>query len=328
MVQKTFQGIRKERWLYDARFMQKHMDLHLIDLLGKEKINEALDNIRVPKAFYADVLQRLIAQKVPTVKDEWKNFKNQLSQAIKKAAAVQVDSGRAQQFVSQLRTEFLEGYLQSETLGSAFLIDCSGEYEDCDNEEKKEFQEACTQKLHEVLEKQPAFKNQGDYAKELSPKVVQYMVTLNDQTALPRCNECCLLCRSLCLEAANHDIELRPHDAVHQPGGVAGFKYHRINELVETTCCQSYEKDSSFCLNGDDTKWYKFKDYATVFPGWKDPRIFEELPVREYILATYNKEIAEKYNLEPSTKIPASYFRHLSTIRKHLEEEIGGSTKG
>jgi hypothetical protein len=32
--------------------------------------------------------------------------------------------------------------LQSEILGSAFLIDCSGEYEDCDNEEKKEFQEA------------------------------------------------------------------------------------------------------------------------------------------------------------------------------------------
>jgi hypothetical protein len=27
-------------------------------------------------------------------------------------------------------------------IGSAFLIDCSGEYEDCDNEEKKKFQEA------------------------------------------------------------------------------------------------------------------------------------------------------------------------------------------
>jgi hypothetical protein len=27
-------------------------------------------------------------------------------------------------------------------IGSAFRIDCIGEYEDCDNEEKKEFQEA------------------------------------------------------------------------------------------------------------------------------------------------------------------------------------------
>jgi hypothetical protein len=322
MVQKTFQGIRKERWLYDARFMQKHMDLHLIDLLERNELDQVLDKIRYPKRFYAEVLHRLIAQKVPAVKDEWKDFKNQLSQAIKKAAAVEVNFGRAQTFVSQLRKEFFEGYLKSETLGSAFLIDCSGEYEDCDKEENKEFQEACTQKLHEVLKKQPAIKNQGDYAKELSPEVVQYMVTLNDQAALPRCDECCRLCKSLCLEAANHDIELRPHDAVHQPGGVAGHKYHRNNELVETTCCQSYEQGRSFSLGEDKTKWHKFTDYSKVFPGWKDPRIFEELPVREYILATYNKQIAAKYDLKPSTKIPESYSRDLSSIKKQLEMEI------
>jgi ribosomal protein L12E/L44/L45/RPP1/RPP2 len=326
MVQKTFKGIRNERWLYDARFMQKHMDLHLIDLLEDKKVDEVLNKIRYPKRFYAEVLHRLIAQKVPTVKDEWKDFKNHLSQAIKKAAAVQVDSGRAQAFVDQLRKEFFEGYLQSETLNLAFRIDCSGEYEDCDNEGNKEFQEACTNELHEVLAKQPAqpVKNQEDYAKELSPKVVQLMITSNDKAALPRCDACCQLCKSLCIEAAKHGT---PHDAVHQPGGVAGFSYHPTNELVEKTCCRSYEQDNSFFLNGDDTKWYKYKDYATVFPGWKDPRIFEELPVREYILATYNKQIAAKYDLKPSTNIPKNYHRDLSSIKKQLEMEIAGLVK-
>jgi hypothetical protein len=29
---------------------------------------------------------------------------------------------------------------------------------------------------------------------------------------------------------------------------------------------------------------YNYKDYAKIYPGWKDPQINEEMPVREYIL--------------------------------------------
>jgi hypothetical protein len=292
MVQKTFKGIRNERWLYDARIMQKYMDLYLIDLLEDKQLDKALDHINYSKEFYAEVLHQLIAEKifiVVNVDDEWRSFINHLRQSIAKAAAVQVDKGRAQTFVDQLRKEFLEGYLQSETLGSAFLIDCSNEYEDCDNEDQKEFQNACLTELMKVMDKQASIQFNTNYARELSPKVVKYMITLNDKAALPRCDECCHSCNSLCIEAANHDTKEKPHDAIHQPGGVVGNRYRESGKLVSTTCSQSYEKDGVFYLSKDDTVLYKYRDFATVFPGWKDPRINEELSLREYILATYNE---------------------------------------
>jgi hypothetical protein len=59
-----------------------------------------------------------------------------------------------------------------------------------------------------------------------------------------------------------------------------------------------------------------------VVNGWKDPRINEELPLREYILAKYNEYIAQKYGLKPCPKIPPNYFRDLPTIKRQLQREI------
>ena len=127
---------------------------------------------------------------------------------------------------------------------------------------------------------------------------------------------------SLCIEAANHDTKEKPHEAIHQPDGVSGLSYRVSEKLSSTTCSQSYEKDEGFYLNGDYTVSYKYRDYATVFPGWKDPRMNEELPLREYIMATYNEKIAKKYNKKPADDIPASYSRDLSSIKEQLEREI------
>ncbi len=320
MVQRTFQGIQNEHWLCHARIMQKHMDLHLINLLERNQLDQVLDYLCYPQRFYADVLHLLIAQTVPNLDEEWKTFKKHLRDAIKKAAAVEVDKERAQTFVDQLRKEFLE---QSKILGSAFRIDCSGEYEDCDNEEKKQFKDACLTKLIEVVEKQEAIKDKKDYSKKLSSKVVQQMKYVNGKAALPRCDASCRLCESLCIEAANHDTEDKPHDAVHQPGGVAGQSYMHTDELVHRTCHQSYEEDGTFHLYNDLTVSYRYRDYAKVFPGWKDPRINKNSPLCEYILTTYNKEIANKYNKKPSTQIPSNYSsRTLSSMKEQLQREI------
>ncbi len=125
-----------------------------------------------------------------------------------------------------------------------------------------------------------------------------------------RCEAFCRMCKSLCIEAANHDTQDRPHDTIHQPGGVAGLSCVGTEELNHRTCRhainESYEEDGSFYLNGDLTVDYPYRDYAKVFPGWKDPRIIEELPLRQYILTTYNKEISKEYNVKLSTEIPSS----------------------
>jgi hypothetical protein len=71
---RTFQGLRYEHWLYDARCMQKHMDLHLIDLLERNQLDQALDCIGNPQRFYADVLHLSNRSKGPQHRGRMGNF--------------------------------------------------------------------------------------------------------------------------------------------------------------------------------------------------------------------------------------------------------------
>jgi hypothetical protein len=166
-------------------------------------------------------------------------------------------------------------------------------------------------------------KNQEEFVKELSPKVVQYMKIRNDPVALPRCDAYCGLCSSLCIESANHDTSLTPHDAIHQPAGIAGFTNVNDSTLVSKTCSDCHQNNWRFRLS-ETSEWHDYSDYGKVFPGWRVPRINEESPVREYIFAAYNEEIAEKYKKKPCPDVPAKYFRDLSTIREQLKRDIDG----
>ena len=324
MVQKTSNGIRNQRWLHDARFIQKHMDLYLCDLLEEKKLPLVLDYIRKPKSLYQVVLRQLIAQKVPDVDELWHNYVRQLKRQIKAAALATLDvvNGRAQKFVDVLRDEFLKyDGLQSECLAKAFLIDCSGEYEDCDNEDNKEFQEVCVSELVQLLDRQESPQNRKQFAELLSPKVVDYMMSLNDSAAMPRCDACCPMCGSLCIETANHDSAHKPHDAIHQPGGIAGVHVHFTKTLTANTCSEDFIDDRSFYKSSDPLVSHKYRDFSKVFPGWMDPKINEELQFRQYILATYNEDIAKKYDLKPCTDIPSHFFRDFATVREQLKRD-------
>jgi hypothetical protein len=326
MFKRTSNAVRNERWLHDSRFMHKHMDLYLADLLEMNKISEVLNLISKPQLLYILVLHRLIAKKVPDVCQQWEDFKKQLTRAVLSAVQVQcptaVVSGRAQKLVDKLRNIFLiDECFHSALLVKAFLMDCSGEFDDCDFEEVANFYEVCKNNLILGINSQKAPKAQQEFAKELGPLVLNYMRTLNDPAALPRCDAYCRMCGSLCIEAAGHDTNLRPHDAVHQPAGIAGVRSVDTQELVSTTCSQSYINDGTFRFSKDETVLHKYRDFAKVFPGWKDPRINEELPLRQFILFKYNEDIAKKYNVKPCPKIPPEYVRDLSNIRETLIRE-------
>ena len=323
MVAKTSNAIRNERWLHDARFMHKHMDLYLADLLVEEKPSDVLDYIQRPHFLYKDVLHLLIAKKVPDIHEEWENFKSNLIRLMKKVAKLSAtEKNKCQKFVDGLRNEFLE---ESECLAKAFLIDCSGEYDDCDADEGEQFRNVCTRSLLQVLENQDeALKDLQGFAEGLAPDVVAYMKTLNDPAALPRCDACCPFCRSLCIEPANHDTTLRQHDAVHQPGGIAGVHSRSNRKLDPYSCSQNCEMDVTFSSYNTSTGPRKYKEFSEVYPEWKVPRINEELPLRQYILATYNEEIAKKYKLKACSTIPSEYFRNLLTIREQLIRDTQG----
>ena len=83
-------------------------------------------------------------------------------------------------------------------------------------------------------------------------------------------------------------------------------------ELRHKTCSQRYDEDGTIFFSEKDTVGKKYKEFAKEFRGWKDPKIKEESPLREYILATYNNELAAKYGVKPCPDVPANYFQVLS----------------
>ena len=47
--------------------------------------------------------------------------------------------------------------------------------------------------------------------------------------------------------------------------------------------------DQEFYPDETLTVLRKYRDFADVYPGWKVPRINEELLLRQYLLTTYNE---------------------------------------
>jgi hypothetical protein len=176
--------------------------------------------------------------------------------------------------------------------------------------------------LIQAIDSVKSLKCQEEFSKELSPKVVNYMKTLTNKAELPRCETSSPCCYSLCIEAINHNTSEIPHDSVHQPSGIAGVHGRHSKELSHTTCSQEYEEDGTIFFGDADTVGKKYKEFAKEFPEWKDPKINEESPLREYILATYNNELAAKYGVKPCPDVPASYFRVLSSIKEQLKTQV------
>ena len=320
------EGITNKRWIYEARFMHKHLDLYLIDLLERDEVGKVLDYIRKPQELYRNVLAKLIAKKVPeNVGELWTQFLPHLKTAITTAANVakQMKRGKAEKFVAQLKTEMLDDHnIRSQWLAEKFSTNIGGEFKDCDDEEDDKFAEACIKELIGALQIQDSPTNQKNFIEVVTEKVTKHLESENNLSTRPRCTVCCRLCKSLCIKPANHDPENDKHDAIHQPGGIAGFHYTKIDTLSETTCNQDFEQDGTFYLDGNYSVPYKFRNFDKVFPGWENPRICQDLPLREYILANYNEVIASKYNLKPCTNIPPKYrSRKLEYIRQELERE-------
>ena len=71
----------------------------------------------------------------------------------------------------------------------------------------------------------------------------------------------------------------------------------------------------------------KYTEFAEVYSRTKVPRINEDISLRQYILATYSKDIAilaKEYNLKPCSDSLLNIFRSLSTIREQLIRETRG----
>lgn len=324
MICLTINAIQHEKWLNNGKFMQIHIDLYLIELLEGGKVKQVLDLISKPKKLYRIVLRNLVAKKVPKVEQEYGRFaealKIQIRQAISSASST--ESGRAAYFIELLRDNCIK-VLLSPHLGEQLLINCSGEYQDCGKQDPEDFRKNCENALiHTVDQVDRPLTEQKDFAKYLSTKVVECMKRQNDGASRPRCDASCPWCGSQCFDSDNHDTELKLHDTIHQPSGLNGV--HFTNSLIlRELACSKYQDTTE--LYRHDKKLGKFKDFETIFPGWRKPKWKESWPLREYIFATYQEDIVKHYQrskVKACTDIPVEYKRELSTIRENLEREV------
>ena len=320
MVHCTTNRIRNEKWLHNGKFMQNHLDLYLIDLLENDKVNDVLDLLRYPKKLYTKVLQQLVATKIPAVESEYNKFVNCLKTQIHSSISqsISVKSGRAVFLITALRSACVN-VLLSQFLGQKLLIECGDEYADCDKEDADAFEKSCTESLIGALDAFELDIDSTEFAKSLTLKVIDFMKTQNDPAALPRCDVHCPWCKSLCMEVANHNTKLKLHDTIHQPTGLAGVR-DRTTKILRHKACSQYDDNEELYKN--DEKLGKFADYETIFPGWLKPKWAENWPLREYILANYNEDIAKLYGVLPSSEIPTEYKRDLDCIRDNIQSQL------
>lgn len=322
MIYLTTYAIRNEKWLNNGKFMQNHIDLYLIELLEDDKLQEVLNLIANLQKLYREVLENLVASKVRKQEEEYQKFieilKKEILQVINSLPSI--GSGRAAYFVETLRNGCVT-ILSSPYLGEKLLINCGEEYEDCDKEDLDVFMKSCEKNLIPAVEAvQLPINNQGHFAKFISSKVVEFMKTQNDAIARPRCDASCPWCGSQCLDSTNHDTKFQLHDTIHQPSGLKGIINLRTNELWPAACSK-YEDEQELYKN-TIIKLGVFKDFETIFPGWKKPKWKESWPLREYIFTTYQEDIAKRYEVKVCREVPSDYKRELSTIRENLEKEI------
>ena len=333
VVRRTAFNIRKKRWLSDARFFNNLIDLYLAELLQQqENVDKVLTLIQKPQVLYALVMENLIALEISMdmSKNIWTAFRTYIQRAIINAnqstiayTDSELDKVKILEiFFSSLFKELKHGGPENDHLADAFITVCCGESRNPYSSERQETSKilVTSNDFFTLLEQRKSPENRKDFLKEISSKVLDYIST-NFSTFPPRCNSYCPICRSLCMEMANHDTEKQPHDTIHQPRGLVGVHHPTDGELITTTCSEFKEHEGFFMDRRIDPLHHRhsFKDFSQLYPGWKTPSIGQDLQLRKYILATYNKDIAKKYGVKPCRDIPPNYSWDLYTIQEQLK---------
>jgi len=332
LIQTMDSRVRTKTWFSDPKVLQARLDLALIHLIDEGKIGEMLDKIRKSATFYQDDLVDLITLEIPDVKEECESFYTQFQTMVHSAvgAALSVETGRAKKLIEELHSQCLKVF-RDNYLAMHLVTDADG-YDECDNEDEDVFKVKCLQLIqHCALNCCWPTYWKSNWKKELSKQVLLHMRNVRrEEVARPRCRAFCPLCRSLCIHPANHDTATVKHDTFHQPQGLTGGRWSlevRREELRGTLCHQTCSVDflenNNFKFNG---KWTKYKDFCRVYPDWVDPKLTERLPLREFIFANYQEDLARKYARKQCVDIPVHYRHHLETIRADLERTANQST--
>ncbi|CAF1218609.1 unnamed protein product [Rotaria sordida] len=337
--------LQNERFVKCGKVIQANADLHLIELIKKDQIDELIKRLEASAEHYTFILNRLIQEKlVDTLKSQWLLFVKLLKNNISSSAA-QAQAGethRTQLFIDKLR-ELLPTYFVEQMISLDATVFIA-----CDDENKNVFNEIQFNIIQCIDDFDcPTFTE--EQIKDMIESIRSAMVDRqHNNSAKMRCGILCPTCKVPCHLDAGHIIssdkledEKKPettkmvylalralrkhrrdqHDAWHQPGGLAGryWKIHptQVNEIVAPSCSMSVRDGHSFWHNN---QWNEYKKFNKVFPEWSLPSCEDNhrLKLREYIFYRYHKDLAHYYGRLPCTEVPFEYNHNLDSIEKEL----------
>ncbi|XP_061614451.1 interferon-induced very large GTPase 1-like [Phyllopteryx taeniolatus] len=114
------------------------------------------------------------------------------------------------------------------------------------------------------------------------------------------CGQQCPFCKIPC-EAGGKEHK-QHHAAVHRPQGLARYRDHSTQLLVESLCTTDVQSNSNFKNSLTRKEWVRYKDYSTIYPDWHIPpdATMEASNYWKYVLVRYNEQFASEYDAKPA----------------------------
>lgn len=333
--------IRNENWLSDGKVMRAHLDLHLIDLIEDQNFEDLLECVSNGAWHYKIVFERFIEKEI-TKQNEDDVHQNQLKDAIYetvKNAVIEAEhpTPKPQPKLLVFQRSIIKSlsHISGEL---ARLISINVSEEMCE----KYGNDIDFGKIRDAVKEKIC-----DISIQISNSNIRKVVhmvreRLNDSrldAARPRCDAVCPRCNVTCMNAASHSGE---HDSLHQPQGLCGVGVvqQSSNRLIQTILDKYEAKKLELawpsCVKCIELNYFieepgkivSYRDWTKLFPTWALPSedLGKTVQLREYIFATYQKELLNKYkslgndHLEACPDIPREYFGpQLHDFRRELE---------
>ncbi|KAM8746784.1 interferon-induced very large GTPase 1-like [Acanthopagrus schlegelii] len=213
---------------------------------------------------------------------------NSINNAINKAKTEK--SGNLKTFVEHFCQELGDKLVISQDALGAFLI-----LNNADQEQFAHWLSECVKDMAQTLRKQ---------FKETTIQMKLKALHVNPQnelfTRVIGCGRQCPFCKAPCEAGGKEHAE--HWTSLHRPEGLGKYRSHSSKKLVTGICSSRVISDRYFHCYATKYASYPYKRYKDIFPDWKIPpdASLQASDYWKYIMATFNREFAKKYNAEPA----------------------------
>lgn len=324
LVNNSAGKLENAQWMYSWKGMRACLDLHLILLMESGQTSNLLESVRDGSLHYSRVIPALIEDTIDTLyATSASQFIHDVQNSLKEAGSYALDAISVDSFIDKLVKSLQQSSpMLAAKVHSIYRKPYEG-YKLNPDFYSQQVPELC-KSVHDTLKLKVEGGCKGADKEMLVQKVRERLEQCSNENAATRCDARCATCGISCFLQYGHTTK---HDTVHQPAGLSGWMAAR-GELSSSSCSQSVERDLRFWHEG---KTHRYKDFETVFPGWKLPSSMADggvsIRVREYIFYHYQQQLVNKYEggRNVCRHLPPEYQHDLALIRNDLRNQFGST---